>query len=122
MRGPCWPSLGEPMRRGLLVYSLLVLAAMLSVTAWAGRHENVLSAVVRMMRDPWSVATFADAYFGFLWFWLWIAATERRLIPKLLWLPAILFLGNLAMAAFVLLRLHQTRAEDGLRGFLMGAE
>lgn len=93
---------------------------MLAVTTWAGLQENVLSAAGRMLRDPWSVATFADAYFGFVWFWLWIVATERGLAAKVFWLPAILLLGNLAMAAFVLLRLHRTRAEAGLREFLLG--
>ena len=108
------------MRRGLFVYALMVLAAMLVVTSWASLHESVLHALPRMAADPWTLATFFDTYFGFLWFWLWIAATERSFLAKILWLLAIFLLGNLAMAAFVLLRLHQTKAEGGLRDFLMG--
>lgn len=108
------------MRRGLLIYSVLVLLAMVGVTTWASLHEGVLPATVRMLQDPWPVATLFDAYFGFLWFWLWIAATERCGWSRWLWLPAILLLGNLAMASYVLLRLARMEPQAGLRGFLLG--
>ena len=111
----------NPVRRGLFFYALAVLLVMLAATTWASLQENALEAALRMVHDRWTVATFFDAYFGFLWFWLWIAATERCGWAKWLWLGAILLLGNLAMAAFVLLRLHRTKAGDGLQGFLMGA-
>ena len=109
------------MRRGLALYAVLVLLAMVAVTTWASLHEGVFPATARMLRDPWSVATFFDAYFGFLWFWLWIAATERCPWEKALWLVAILLFGNLAMAAYVLLRLARTEPGTGLKGFLLGA-
>ena len=109
------------MRRGLALYAVLVLLAMVGVTTWASLHEGVFSATARMLHDPWSVATFFDAYFGFLWFWLWIAATERSLALKVFSLPLILSFGNLAMAAYVLFRLARTEAGSGFRGFLLGA-
>lgn len=108
------------MRRRLALYSILVLVVMVGVTTWASLHEGVLAATARMLRDPWSVATFFDAYFGFLWFWLWIAVTERCGWTRWLWLPTILLLGNLAMASYVLLRLARMRPEAGVRGFLLG--
>ena len=108
------------MRRGLSIYSASVLFLMLGVTTWASLHEGVLAATARMIHDPWSVATFFDAYFGFLWFWLWIAATERCGWTRWLWLPAILLLGNLAMASYALLRLARMKPQAGLRGFLLG--
>lgn len=108
------------MRRGLALYAVLVLLAMVGVTTWASLHEGVFAATARMLRDPWSVATFFDAYFGFLWFWIWIAATERSLAVKVLALPLILALGNLAMAAYVLLRLARMAPGSGLKGFLLG--
>lgn len=107
--------------RTLAIYAVLVLAAMVAVTTWASLHEGVFAATARMLRDPWSVATFFDAYFGFLWFWLWIATTERSLALKVLSLPVIFAFGNLAMATYVLLRLARTEPGTGLRGFLLGA-
>ncbi|HEU4950319.1 MAG TPA: hypothetical protein VFT46_00085 [Holophagaceae bacterium] len=109
------------MRRGLALYAVLVLLAMVGVTTWASLHEGVFAATARMLRDPWSVATFFDAYFGFLWFLLWIAATERSLALKVLSLPLILAFGNLAMAAYVLFRLTRMEPGSGFRGFLLGA-
>ncbi len=109
------------MRRRLFFYAVIVLLVMLAVTTWASLHENVITATMRLVRDPWTLATFFDAYFGFLWFWLWIAATERCGLTKYLWLMGILLFGNLALASFVLVRLYRTKPEDGLRGFLMGS-
>ena len=55
--------------------------------------------------NPWFVATLFDAYFGFLWFWLWVAYKERGWVPRLAWLVLILGLGNMAMAAYVLMQI-----------------
>ena len=88
---------------------------------WASAQENVVEATLRLVRDRWALATLFDAYFGFLWFVIWIFATERRGWTKWAWFVAILLFGNLAMATFVLARLARTPKEEGLRGFLLGA-
>lgn len=93
------------MRTFLVVWFLLVLVAMAAVTTWAGRQENVLAAFVRLGRDPWGLATLLDAYFAFLAIWFWIAWKEGRWLPSLLWLIALLALGNFAIAAYLLLEL-----------------
>lgn len=93
------------MIRALKAWFLLVLLAMLAVTTWAGLQENIFVAGGRLIRDPWGLATLFDAYFAFLAFWLWLAWRERTWLPRTLWLVAILALGNLAMAAYVLLQL-----------------
>ncbi len=102
------------MIRALKAWFLLVLFAMLAVTTWAGMQENILVAGGRLIRDPWGLATLFDAYFAFLAFWLWLAWRERTWAPRLLWLLAILGLGNLAMAAYVLLQLFGLGAGSGL--------
>lgn len=93
------------MIRAAQAWFLLVLVAMVVVTTWAGLQENVLLAGGRLVRDPWGLATLFDAYFAFLAFWLWLAWRERSWLPRLLWLLAILALGNLAMAAYALVQL-----------------
>ena len=95
------------MKRGLTLWFTLVLFAMLGLTTWASLQENVLVAFLRLGRDPWGLATLLDAYFAFLAFWLWVAWREHRWLPRLAWLLAILALGNLAMAAYVLLALRR---------------
>ena len=86
--------------RGLRIFSITVLVAMVAVTAWASLEANVLVGFQRLLADRWGVATLFDAYFGFLWFWLWIAYKEGRPGRSLLWLLLLLTLGNQAMAAW----------------------
>lgn len=102
------------MIRALKAWFLLVLLAMLAVTTWAGLQENIFVAGGRLIRDPWGLATLFDAYFAFLAFWLWLAWRERTWLPRILWLVAILGLGNLAMAAYVLLQLFGMGAGSNL--------
>ncbi len=102
------------MNRALKAWFLFVLSAMVAVTTWAGMQENMFIAGGRLLRDPWGLATLFDAYFAFLAFWLWLAWRERTWAPRLLWLLAILCLGNLAMAAYVLLQLFGLEEGSGL--------
>jgi hypothetical protein len=101
------------MIRGLRLWFLLVLLVMVGVTTWASLHENVLDAFLRLGRDPWGLATLLDGYFAFLAFWLWVTWRERTWISRLAWLLAILALGNMAMAAYVLLALQRLPAGSG---------
>ncbi len=107
--------------KGLRAYALLVLLAMLAVTTWASLHENVVAATLRLARDPWSVATLFDAYFGFLWFWLWIAYREACGWTRFVWLAAILLLGNLAMAAYLLAALARLPEGATVQDLLLGS-
>jgi hypothetical protein len=56
---------------------------------------------------PWFIATLFDTYFAFLTFWLWLAWKERTWPRRISWLVAILLLGNIAMAIYVLIQLFR---------------
>jgi hypothetical protein len=56
---------------------------------------------------PWFIATLFDTYFAFLTFWLWLAWKERTWPRRLGWLVAILLLGNIAMAVYLLIQLFR---------------
>src|SRR5262245_25346551 len=63
-----------------------------------------------LVREPdrwWTIATFLDAYFGFITFYVWVLYKEARTTPRVGWFLAIMMLGNLAMSAYVLLQLHR---------------
>jgi hypothetical protein len=60
----------------------------------------------------------ADAYCGFLFFWLWVAWREQTVTRGALWFLLIMFLGNLAMAGYLLLQLRQLRPGDGIGALL----
>ena len=105
--------------RGLWLFSIAVFVAMVAVTTWASLDANVLVGFQRLLADRWGVATLCDAYFGFLWFWLWIAYKEASPGRSLLWLLLLFALGNLAMAAYVMVQLAKLKSGDGLESLLI---
>lgn len=93
-----------------LLFSV-ILAAMLVVTVRASLDYSILEVPARLGHDAWFHATLADAYFGFLTFFVWVAYLEGGCGRRLLWLVAILLLGNIAMAAYLLNRLFRLPAD-----------
>ena len=106
----------------LRIFFALVLATMLAVTTWASLRESILTIPAAVTGDPWFVATLADAYFGFLTFYVWVAYKERSTVARLAWLVAILVLGNIAMSAYALLQLGRAPAGAPLRDVLLRKE
>ena len=92
----------------------LVLAVMLYVTISASLHQDIISATRQLWPDPWFRATLADAYCGFLFFWLWVAWREQSLAKSILWLVLIMTLGNIAMAGYLLMQLRHIRSGENL--------
>lgn len=84
-----------------------VIIAMLCVTSWASSVVALWKTPREVATHPWFIATLFDTYFAFLTFWLWLAWKERAWIPRLAWLFAILLLGNIAMAAYMLIQLFR---------------
>jgi hypothetical protein len=94
-------------RVGIAAWFALVLVAMLAVTGWASGEVALWKTPRAVATHPWFIATLFDAYFGFIAFWLWLAWREARVLPRVAWLVAILLLGNIAMAAYVLIELRR---------------
>ena len=104
----------------LTTICLAVLAIMLYVTISASLQQDLISATRQLWPDLWFRATLADAYCGFLFFWLWVAWREQSAAKGALWFVLIMTLGNLAMASYVLLQLRNWKPVDGVAGFLLG--
>lgn len=107
------------MKTFLTIVCLAVLAVMLYVTVSASLQQDVLSATRLLWPDPWFRATLADAYFGFLFFWLWLCFREPAFVTRLVWLLLIATLGNFAMAGYLLLQLRRLRPGDGAEALLL---
>jgi hypothetical protein len=97
----------------------LVLVSMLAVTTWAGSSVPLWNIPREVYSHPWFVATLFDTYFAFLTFYIWLAYKETGFIPRILWLVAILLLGNIAMAAYMLWKLFQLPASAPLEALLL---
>lgn len=85
---------------------------MLIVTTWASSYESVFVGAEKIFKEPWAIATLADAYFGFLTFYVWVLIKEHTVAKKIIWLILILLLGNIAMSIYCLIQL---RKWDGLK-------
>jgi len=106
-------------------FALLALAGLIAVSVWATGHQSIVPAIQSLLNEPaagnnpWFIATLFDAYFGFLWFWLWVAYREPGWAARLIWLVLILLLGNMAMAAYVLLSLWRLPPGSGIDDLLL---
>ena len=98
---------------------LAVLAIMLYVTISASLHQDLISATRQLWPDPWFRATLADAYCGFLFFWLWVAWREQSLVKSILWFVLIMTLGNIAMAGYLLLQVRRIQPGEGIESLLL---
>lgn len=101
------------MKTRLTLFSLTAFAALLLVSIWATGHLGIVPAIADLRanpgagNNPWLIAALFDAYFGFLWFWLWVAYKETSWVARVAWLVAFLALGNMGMAGYVLLQLFR---------------
>ncbi len=89
---------------------VLTVRTSLQISLWDGWDS--------FANNPWAVATLYDAYFGFITFWVWVAYKETSMVSRVVWLLAILCLGNIAMSAYVLLKLFQLKPEDSVEALL----
>lgn len=102
-------SLSVWLLRGLFA---VVFGSMLGVTSWASLHCPLFDIPSDVIGHPWFMATLLDAYWGFITFYVWAAWKERSGAARVLWLPAVLLLGNFAMAAYFLRELFAIRTTE----------
>jgi hypothetical protein len=95
------------MINGLKVLFGAILVVMLYVTVTATLDRGVFEAGSALWLEPWFRATLADAYCGFLAFYAWVFYRERSRVPRGLWFVAIMALGNIAVAVYVLILLFR---------------
>jgi hypothetical protein len=108
-------------RNALRLLFTTILAVMLFVTVQASLHQPVWAwrGLVDGPDRWWTIATLADAYCGFLTFYAWVFYKERSGIGRAGWFLAIMLLGNLAMATYVLLQLGRLRDDQPLEQLLL---
>ena len=97
---------------GLRALFALILIGMLAVTITATIDQNIFEAVGKMWPNWWFKATLADAYFGFLTFFVWVAYKEIHMWRKLVWFALLMLFGNFAVSAYMLLELYKLQVGD----------
>lgn len=86
-----------------------ILLSLLAYTLWASTQQPVWQwkGLVRGPDRWWNLATFIDAYYGFVTFFVWVCFKERGRLARVFWFLAIMVLGNMAMASYVLWQLQK---------------
>lgn len=97
----------------------VVLVSMLAVTGWASTEVALWKTPRAVATHPWFIATLFDTYFAFLTFYLWLAYKETSKLACGLWLLAILLLGNIAMATYMLIQLFRLPTNATLEDLLL---
>jgi hypothetical protein len=98
-----------------------ILVGMVIVTATASLKQPLWE-WTGLVAEPdrwWTYATLADAYFGFLTFYAWVFYKESTLVARAGWFVAIMLLGNMAMAVYVLLQLRRLRTDQPVASILL---
>ncbi|MEN9576104.1 MAG: hypothetical protein RL514_3959 [Verrucomicrobiota bacterium] len=103
----------------LRLAAAFVLVAMLAVTTWASLQVPLWETPRAVATHPWFIATLFDTYFAFLTFYVWLAYKETANLARVLWLLAILLLGNIAMAIYLLRELFRLPANASMEDLLL---
>ena len=100
-------------RAGLTALFGFILLSLLLYTSWASTQQPLWEwqGLTQGQDRWWTIATLIDAYYGFLTFYVWVFYKERSAAARVGWFVAIMLLGNMAMAAYVLIQL--ARLEPG---------
>ena len=114
------------MKVPLTLFSLAAITALVGVSIWATQHVGIGDSIRELAAhagdgatNPWFIATLFDAYFGFLWFWLWVAYKETGWTARIVWLLLILALGNIGMAVYMLIQLARLPPDPRMQDLLL---
>jgi hypothetical protein len=108
-------------RTALTVLFAAIFLSLLACTLWASAQQPVWE-WQGLVREPdrwWTIATLLDAYYGFITFFVWVCFKERGALARVLWFVAIMALGNMAMAAYVLWQLRRLGPNEPLSALLL---
>ena len=98
-------------KRALQFLFGFILVSLTAYNLWVSTRQSVLDwgGLTTAPDNLWTIATFIDAYYGFITFYVWVLWKETRALPRVLWFLAIMGLGNIAMSAYVLRQLARLK-------------
>jgi hypothetical protein len=111
-------------RPALTALFCAILAVMLLVTTTASLKQPLWD-WGGLTSEPdrwWTLATLADAYCGFLTFYAWVFYKQVTAVSRIGWFVAIMLLGNIAMAIYVLLQISKLRLGEPVARMLLRQE
>jgi hypothetical protein len=95
---------------------------MIILTFVAMQESSLIEAGSELWKDAWFRLTLADAYFGFLIVYLWVAYKERKPWAKVVWFILLMALGNMAVSAYILIQLFRIKRGNLAESLLLRAD
>jgi hypothetical protein len=93
------------------VISMIGLVVMTIFIGHAAINGNFSTEGSWIISHPWGQASLADLYTGFILFSMWVVYREKSNLGRVLWIIAIMLLGNWATALYALLALHSSNGD-----------
>jgi hypothetical protein len=108
-------------RTGLKLLFAFILVSLAAYTGWASTQQAVWDwqGLVAGPDRWWTIATLIDAYYGFITFYAWVFYKEATATGRAAWFAAIMLLGNMAMAAYVLRELARLADDEPVAAMLL---
>lgn len=107
-------------KRALQFLFGFILVSLTAWNLWVSTQQSLLDwgGLTTPPDNLWTIATLIDAYYGFLTFYVWVLWKETRALPRVAWFLAIMLLGNIAMAVYVLRQLARLTPGDSMADLL----
>ena len=86
-----------------------IFVFMLYATTKASLELNLFDHLPKLLEDPWAVMTLYDAYFAFLFFYIWLFTVEKGIFSRILWFVLIAGFGTIAMSLYMLIRIFSLK-------------
>ena len=98
-----------------------ILISLFCYTTFASLQQSVLDwqGLITAPDRWWTIATLIDAYYGFITFYVWVFYKETRWTARASWFVAIMLLGNMAMATYVLIQLSRLGKDEPVANILL---
>ncbi len=98
--------------------ALLGAAAQGGILIYGFTQGDFAAAGDFFFHDPWGIVSLVDVYVGFVFFCAWVVYREENWWTALLWVAAIMILGNFPTGVYAYLALRNSG--DNWQKFWMG--
>jgi len=91
--------------KAIALLGLLAMGGILIYGFTVGDFSGEGSTLLRM---PWGQVSLVDVYVGFMLFSGWVAYRERSVLRSIIWIVAIIILGNFTASLYALIALYRS--------------
>lgn len=96
-----------------------IFTFMIYATTMASLELNLMTHLPTLLKDPWAVMTLYDAYFAFLFFYIWFFYKEQNWGLRIVGLVLVICLGTIFMSLYMLIKIFQLKEGEGFEELLL---